>query len=134
MTPLPGPVDLALMKKEKKALTFLDPDYDQWLHSNHPRILYHHPHLTGQQILHHVDRSWKDFYSVPAVLKRGGRFGFCCEPGKLLTYLVICQGLLTRYKRYGLSAESAVRSRSRRLGDLPGRIALSLMKRKAQLQ
>jgi hypothetical protein len=37
---------------------------------------------------------------------------------------------LTRYKRYGLSADSAVHGTNRRLATLLGKVALSLMKRK----
>jgi len=41
----------------------------------------------------------------------------------------MCRGLLTRYRRYGLSADSAVRGTKRRMATLLGRLALALMKR-----
>jgi hypothetical protein len=37
--------------------------------------------------------------------------------------------LLTRYKRYGLSADSAVKGTRRKLATILGRAALKLMKR-----
>jgi hypothetical protein len=50
---------------------------------------------------------------------------------RFLAYFVVCRGLLTRYKRYGLSADSAVRGTKRKLATLLGRAALGLLKRPA---
>jgi radical SAM superfamily enzyme YgiQ (UPF0313 family) len=129
MTPLPGTVDFNLMKKGKKAFKEIRPDYDYWLDPEHPRILYHHPHMKERQILERVEKAWKNFYSVFSILKRARRFSFFQDPRKLLAYLVVCRGLLTRYRRYGLSADSAVRGTRRRAATFLGRLALSLMKR-----
>lgn len=129
MTPLPGTVDFSLMKKGRKVLKFLKEGYDYWLDPNHPRVLYHHPHMKQEDIVRGVEKAWKDFYSVGSILTRSRRFGFFQEPKKFLTYFVACRGLLTRYRRYGLSADSAVRGTKRRLATLLGGLALSLMKR-----
>ena len=129
MTPLPGTVDFTLMRKGKKAFKQLRPDYDYWLDPQHPRILYHHPHMKERQILERVERAWKDFYSVFSILKRAKRFRFFQDPRKFLAYLVVCRGLLTRYRRYGISADSAVRGTKRKVATFLGRLALSLMKR-----
>jgi hypothetical protein len=67
------------------------------------------------------------------VLKRSKRFGFLADWRRFLAYFVVCRGLLTRYKRYGLSADSAVRGTRRRFATLLGRAALRLMKRPAIL-
>lgn len=130
MTPLPGTADFMQMRKGKNALKLLKPDYDYWLDPEHPRVLYRHPHLEAEQILHGVELAWRDFYSLPAIVKRAKRFGLVAQPKKFLAYLVVCRGLLTRYKRYGLSAESAVKGTNRKLATLLGRAALALMKRK----
>jgi radical SAM superfamily enzyme YgiQ (UPF0313 family) len=130
MTPLPGTVDFHQMRKGKNALKLLKPDYDYWLDPEHPRVLYQHPRLAAEQILNGIERAWKDFYSIRSIVKRGQRFGLMAQPKKFLAYLVVCRGLLTRYKRYGLSADSAVRGTNRRLATLLGRLALALMKRK----
>ena len=129
MTPLPGTVDFSLMRKGTKALKPLKSDYAYWLDPDHPRVLYHHPHLTAEQILEGVERAWRHFYSVRSIVTRARRFGLLRQPRKFLAYLVVCRGLLIRYRRYGLSAESAVRGTNRRLATLLGRLALSLMKR-----
>ena len=131
MTPLPGTVDFNMMNRGKKAFKPLRPNYDYWLDPDHPRVLYRHPYLKAEQIVNGVERAWRDFYSFFSVLKRARRFRFLLEPRKFLIYLVICRGLLTRYRRYGLSADSAVRGTRRKLATFLGRIALSLMKRKS---
>ncbi len=132
LTPLPGTVDFSMMRRGKKALQLIKPDYDYWLDPHHPIVLYQHPTLSERQILDRVDRAWLEFYSVGAILKRARRFGFTRNPIKLLAYLVACRGLLTRYRRYGLSADSAVRGTKRRIAGLLGRLALALMKRAPQ--
>jgi radical SAM superfamily enzyme YgiQ (UPF0313 family) len=131
MTPLPGTVDFSLMRKGRKALNLKGVDYAYWLDPNHPRILYHHPYLKEEEILQSIEEAWRDFYSYTSIAKRAWRFGLFTKPKKLLTYLVICRGLLTRYRRYGLSADSAVRGTKRKLATLLGRAALSLMKGQA---
>lgn len=128
MTPLPGTVDFNMMRKGRKSLKLIKEDYDYWLDPDHPRVLYHHPNLREEQILKGVERAWRDFYGVRSILQRSRRFEFLREPKKFLTYLVICRGLLTRYRRYGLSADSAVRGTRRRVATFLGNLALSLMK------
>ncbi len=129
MTPLPGTVDFHMIRRGKKPLKMLREDYDYWLDPQHPRILYEHPNLSEQQLLDRVEKAWSSFYGMGAVLKRSLRFGHYRDLRKLLAYLVVCRGLLTRYKRYGLSADSAVRGTKRKLATLLGRAALRLMKR-----
>jgi len=104
-------------------------DYDYWLDPNHPRILYHHPNLSEKQLLDKVEDAWRNFYGFTAVLKRSMSLGMFSDWRKALTYFVVCRGLLTRYKRYGLSADSAVQGTKRRMASWLGRAALSLMKR-----
>jgi hypothetical protein len=118
------------MRKGKNALKLLKPDYDYWLDPQHPRVLYQHPRLAPEQILGGIERVWKDFFSLPSIVKRARRFGLVAEPRKFLAYLVVCRGLLTRYKRYGLSADSAVHGTNRKLATLLGKLAMALMKRK----
>jgi radical SAM superfamily enzyme YgiQ (UPF0313 family) len=130
MTPLPGTVDFHLMRQGKKALRMINPDYDYWLDPTHPRILYRHPSLNAAAIESGIERAWKEFYSVASIVKRARRFGLMKKPKKLLAYFIICRGLLTRYKRYGLSADSAARGTNRKLAGLLGRLALLLLKRK----
>jgi radical SAM superfamily enzyme YgiQ (UPF0313 family) len=130
MTPLPGTVDFHQMRKGRNALKLLRPDYDYWLDPQHPRVLYQHPRLAPEQILSGIERAWKDFYSMSSIVKRARRFGLIAQPKKFLAYLVVCRGLLTRYQRYGLSADSAVRGTNRKLATLLGKLALALMKRK----
>jgi radical SAM superfamily enzyme YgiQ (UPF0313 family) len=130
MTPLPGTVDFHQMRKGKNALKLLKPDYDYWLDPNHPRVLYQHPRMAADQILNGIERAWKEFYSWSSITRRAKRFGLVAQPKKFLAYLVICRGLLTRYKRYGLSADSAVHGTNRKLATMLGRVALALMKRK----
>lgn len=129
MTPLPGTVDFLMMRKGRKTLKLKRDDYDYWLDPEHPRILYHHPHLEEEQILDGVERAWAQFYSVASTLKRCRRFGFFRDPRKLLAYFVVCRGLLSRYQRYGISADSAVRGTKHRIANILGRMALSLMKK-----
>ena len=131
MTPPPGTVDFSLMRRGKQALKPIKPDYDYWLDPDHPRILFEHPNLTSEQILKRVERAWRHFYSVSSILRRARRFGLLNQPKKLLVYFVICRGLLTRYRRYGLSADSAVRGTNRKLATLLGRVALSLSEAQA---
>lgn len=133
MTPLPGTVDFAMMRKGRKEVKLLDPDYDYWLDPHHPRVLYHHPHMSEDQILERVEGAWRGFYSLRSILKRSLRFGFFQDYRKFLAYLLACRGLLTRYRRYGISADSAVRGTNRKLANLLGRMALKVMKRKPQL-
>jgi hypothetical protein len=118
------------MRKGKNALKLLKPDYDYWLDPEHPRVLYQHPRMPAEQILGGVERAWREFYSWSSITKRAKRFGLVGQPKKFLAYLVVCRGLLTRYKRYGLSADSAVRGTNRKLATLLGKVALALMKRK----
>jgi radical SAM superfamily enzyme YgiQ (UPF0313 family) len=130
MTPLPGTVDFHMLRRGKKVLRLVKEDYDYWLDPQHPRILYEHPHLSAAEIESGIERAWRAFYSMSAILKRARHFGLVGQPRKLLAYLVICRGLLTRYKRYGLSADSAARGTNRKLAALLGRLALMLMKRR----
>ncbi len=132
MTPLPGTVDFLMMRKDRKPLKLKQRDYDYWLDPNHPRILYHHPNLKEEQILDGVERAWREFYSVSSTLKRCRRFGMLRHPKKLLAYFVVCRGLLSRYQRYGISADSAVRGTKHKIANVLGRIALSLLKRPPQ--
>jgi len=124
MVPFPGTVDFALMKRGKKVLQLKDPDYDYWLDPDHPRVLYEHPNLSDDELLGKVDDAWKDFYSPGAIFKRAKRFGFESWKG-YLAYFILCRGLYTRYRRHGLSQDSAVRgNKRRRLANLLGRLAL----------
>jgi hypothetical protein len=54
MTPLPGTVDFHQMRRGKMAVKMIKEDYDYWLDPEHPRILYHHPSLTEQELLDKV--------------------------------------------------------------------------------
>ncbi len=129
LTPLPGTVDFNMMRKGRKALKLKNVDYDYWLDPEHPRILYHHPRMKEEEILDGVEKAWRHFYSVGSTLRRCKRFGMFKDPRKFLAYFVICQGLLSRYRRYGISADSAVRGTKHKIANLLGRMALSLMKR-----
>jgi radical SAM superfamily enzyme YgiQ (UPF0313 family) len=129
MTPLPGTVDFHMLRRGKKQLQMLKADYDYWLDPDHPRILYRHPNLTEHQLLERVENAWSTFYGMSAIFQRWKRYGLWRDPRKFLVYLVVCRGLLTRYKRYGISADSAVRGTRKKLATLLGRAALALMKR-----
>jgi hypothetical protein len=85
--------------------------------------------LSEKQILEKVEDAWRNFYGLTSVLKRSMSLGMFSDWRKFLTYFVVCRGLLTRYKRYGFSADSAVQGTKRRMASLLGRAALSLMKR-----
>jgi hypothetical protein len=63
-------------------------------------------------------------------VKRARQLGLLHDPRKLLAYYAVCKGLLTRYRRYGLSADSAVSGTNRKVARLLGRLAISAMKRK----
>ena len=131
MVPFPGTVDFALMKRGKKALKMKDPDYDYWLDPDHPRILYDHPNFeSDEELLQKVDEAWEDFYSSRAILKRSRGFGY----KKLrdhLAYYALNRGLFTRYRRHGLSQDSAVRgNKKRRMARLLGKLTLRLLKAK----
>ena len=129
MTPLPGTVDFHQMRRGKSALKLIRKDYDYWLDPLHPRILYHHPNLSEERLLGKLERAWSKFYSLSSIWARSRRFGHFGDPRKFLAYMVICRGMLSRYKRYGLSADSAVKGTKRRLATLLGRSALALLKR-----
>lgn len=132
LTPLPGTVDFQMMRKDRKALKLKDVNYDYWLDPDHPRILYHHPHLEEEQILAGVERAWRDFYSMTSTFKRCRRFGMFQDARNFVAYFVICQGMLSRYRRYGISADSAVRGTKHKIANLLGKMALSLLKRPPQ--
>ena len=78
-----------------------------------------------------VEAAWREFYGFSAVIARSRRFGLLGDWRRFLAYFVVCRGLLTRYKRYGLSADSAVKGTKRRLATLLGKAAMRLMKRPA---
>ena len=128
LTPLPGTVDFQMMRKGRKTLKLKKENYDYWLDPEHPRILYHHPLMKEEEILDGVERAWRDFYSVTSTLKRGREFGMLKDLKKFLAYFVVCQGLLSRYRRYGISADSAVKGTNRRVANLLGKTALALLK------
>ena len=129
MTPLPGTVDFHMMRRGRMALKLTRDDYDYWLDLNHPRILYEHPNLSEKALLSKLEDAWGDFYSLASVLARCRRFGLFKDWRKAMTYIVVSRGLLSRYKRYGLSADSAVRGTKKKLATLLGRTALSLMRK-----
>jgi radical SAM superfamily enzyme YgiQ (UPF0313 family) len=129
MTPLPGTVDFHMMRRGRMALKLTRDDYDYWLDLNHPRILYEHPNLSEKALLSKLEDAWGDFYSLASVLARCRRFGMFKDWRKAMTYIVVSRGLLSRYKRYGLSADSAVRGTKKKLATLLGRTALSLMRK-----
>ena len=129
MTPLPGTVDFHLMRRGKTVLKPVREDYDYWLDPDHPRILYHHPNLSEERLLARVEQAWSSFYSFSSTWARSRRFGHFGDLRKFFSYMVVCRGMLSRYKRYGLSADSAVRGTKRKLATLLGRSALALLKR-----
>ena len=49
-----------------------------------------------------------------------------------MAYFVVCQGMLSRYRRYGISADSAVRGTKHKIANILGKMALSLLKRPPQ--
>jgi radical SAM superfamily enzyme YgiQ (UPF0313 family) len=129
MVPFPGTVDFALMKRGKKTLKLKDVDYDYWLDPDHPRILYDHPNMNDEVLLQKVENAWSDFYSISSIMERSRGFGYTGWKAHL-AFLVLSRGLFTRYRRHGLSSESAVRgNKKRRFANLLGRVALKLMKR-----
>ena len=131
MTPLPGTVDFHMMQRGKTPFKMLKADYDYWLDPDHLRILYKHPNLTEEKLLMKVEAAWRDFYGFSAVIARSRRFGLLGDWRRFLAYFVVCRGLLTRYKRYGLSADSAVKGTKKRLATLLGKAAMKLLKRPA---
>jgi len=131
VTPLPGTVDFHMMQRGKTPFKMLKADYDYWLAPDHPRILYKHPNLTEEKLLMKVEAAWRDFYGFSAVIARSRRFGLLGDWRRFLAYFVVCRGLLTRYKRYGLSADSAVKGTKKRLATLLGKAAMKLLKRPA---
>ncbi|MFQ5742393.1 MAG: B12-binding domain-containing radical SAM protein [Acidobacteriota bacterium] len=128
LMPYPGTVDFALMKRGKKAIKLKDVDYAYWLDPDHPRILFEHPNMKEEELMQKVDKAWTSFYSIASILKRARRLGFT-SPKKLLGYFVLSRGFLTRYRRFGLSADSAVRGGHPKLANLLGRIAMAILKR-----
>ncbi len=129
MVPFPGTVDFALMKRGKKALKLKDLEHDFWLDPDHPRILYDHPNMEDEVLLQKVENAWSDFYSISSIMKRSRSFGYKGWKHHL-AFLVLSRGLFTRYRRHGLSSESAVRgNKRRRFANLLGRVALKLLKR-----
>ena len=129
LTPLPGTVDFQMMRKDRKALKLKDVNYDYWLDPDHPRILYHHPLLKEEEILDGIERAWRDFYSMTSTLKRCLKFGMFKDLRNFVAYFVVCQGMLSRYRRYGISADSAVRGTKHKIANVLGKMALSLLKR-----
>ncbi len=88
--------------------------------------------MSEEQLLTKVEAAWSDFYGFSAVFARSRRFGLLRDWRRFLAYFVVCRGVLTRYKRYGLSAESAVKGTTRkRLATLLGKAAMRLLKRPA---
>ena len=131
MTPLPGTVDFHMIQRGKTPYKMLKADYDYWLDPDHPRVLYEHPNMTEKQLLTKVEAAWREFYGFSAVIARSRRFGLLGDWRRSLAYFVVCRGLLTRYKRYGLSADSAVKGTKKRLATLLGKVAMRLLKRPA---
>ena len=129
MVPFPGTVDFALLKRGKKVLKLKDPDYDYWLDPDHPRILYDHPNFKDDdELLTKIDEAWEDFYSVSSILRRSRDFGYK-QWKHHLAYFVVSRGLFTRYRRHGLSQDSAVRGNKKRwLARLMGKLTLRLLK------
>lgn len=128
MTPLPGTVDFQMMRRGRANMKLKDPTHDYWLDSNPPRIMYHHPHFSDQELSKKVEKAWRTFYGLRSVVKRSKQLGFT-DPRGFLAYLAVSRGLLARYKRYGISADSAARGTKKRVANLLGRLALRTMKR-----
>jgi radical SAM superfamily enzyme YgiQ (UPF0313 family) len=131
MVPFPGTVDFALMRRGQKELQLKDVDYDYWLDPDHPRILYNHPNFkSDEELLQKVDEAWEDFYSPSSIMKRSR--GFAYKGWKAhLAYFALNRGLFTRYRRHGLSQDSAVRgNKKRRMAKLLGKLTLRLLKKK----
>ncbi len=132
MVPFPGTVDFALMRRGKKKLKLKDPNYDYWLDPDHPRILYDHPNFKNdEELLQKVDEAWEDFYSVSSIMKRSRGFGYKGWKAHL-AYFALNRGLFTRYRRHGLSQDSAVRGNKalkRRMARLLGKLILRLLKK-----
>ena len=131
MVPFPGTVDFALLKRGKKVLKLKDPDYDYWLDPDHPRLLYDHPNFKDDdELLTKIDEAWEDFYSVSSIFKRSKGFGYKKWKDHL-AYFLVNRGLFTRYRRHGLSQDSAVRgNKKRRLAKMMGKLTLRLLKAK----
>ncbi len=131
MVPFPGTVDFALMRRGKKDLKLKDVDYDYWLDPDHPRILYDHPNFeSDDELLQKVDDAWEDFYSTRAIFRRSRSFGYKGWKHHL-AYWAVNRGLFTRYRRHGLSSDSALRgNKKRRMAKLLGKLTLRLLKAK----
>jgi len=131
MVPFPGTVDFALMRRGQKELQLKDVNYDYWLDPDHPRILYNHPNFeSDDELLKKVDEAWEDFYSPSAIMKRSRGFGYKGWKAHA-AYFALNRGLFTRYRRHGLSQDSAVRgNKKRRMAKLLGKLTLRLLKAK----
>jgi len=132
LTPLPGTVDFQMTRKDRKVLKLKDVNYDYWLDPDHPRILYHDPLLKEEEILDGIERAWRDFYGMASTIKRCRRFGMFRDVRDFLAYFVVCQGMRSRYRRYGISADSAVKGTKHKIANILGKMALSLLKRPPQ--
>jgi hypothetical protein len=131
MVPFPGTVDFALMRRGQKTLQLKDVNYDYWLDPDHPRILYNHPNFdSDDHLLQKVDEAWEDFYSPSSIIRRSRGFGYKGLKHHL-AYYALNRGLFTRYRRHGLSQDSAVRgNKKRRMAKLLGKLTLRLLKAK----
>ena len=131
MVPFPGTVDFALMKRGKKVLKMKELATEYWLDPDHPRILYDHPNFdSDEHLLQKVDEAWEDFYSPRAIIKRSRSFGYT-KLRDHLAYYAVNRGLFTRYRRHGLSQDSAVRGNKKRgMATLLGKLILRLLKAK----
>ncbi len=131
LVPFPGTVDFALMKRGKKVLQMKDPNYEYWLDADHPRILYNHPNFeSDEHLLQKVNEAWEDFYSPGAILGRSRGFGYKRFRDHL-AYFALNRGLFTRYRRHGLSQDSAVRgNKKRRMARMLGKLILWLLRAK----
>jgi len=131
MVPFPGTVDFALMRRGKKELKLKDVDYDYWLDPDHPRLLYDHPNFeSDDHLLQKVDEAWEDFYSTSSIMKRSRDFGHKAWKHHL-AYWAVNRGLFTRYRRHGLSSDSALKgNKKRRMAKLLGKLTLRLLKAK----
>jgi hypothetical protein len=125
------PCSIHLSYRGKKVLQMKDPNYEYWLDADHPRILYNHPNFeSDEHLLQKVNEAWEDFYSPGAILGRSRGFGYKRFRDHL-AYFALNRGLFTRYRRHGLSQDSAVRgNKKRRMARMLGKLILWLLRAK----
>lgn len=121
-SPYPGTVDYNKMKRQQSedSIRLLNDRF--WLNPNRPAVLIDHPNFSNTALVEEVKRSWKNFYTIWSIIRRGIKKRWRVR--NIMLYLIVSLGFRNIYAKDGISSDS---TRSEGVGPVTSLILKKLI-------